>query len=383
MADHDFTQIDVDTVNVFLKRRLRRFVFTWFHYTPEDVTRLKGLTANDIDYLVVGFEICPNTQEKHLQGYIEFDEPQSGAQMIKRLQGSKKIIKPCNIRGAVALKGRLANSRYCKKPESKDPEFPEGYFELLFREKKQGNRSAYTDFAQEMAINPTISTALESNPEMVLKHYAGTMGIIRHLSETQSLNACKESMSDWQPWDWQRKLIMDLSKPADDRKVIWYIDLHGGTGKSKVCDYLHLFHNAELMENGRTADLAHAWQCKPICLFDLSRSTQEHVNYGAIESIKNGRIFSGKYMSGTKWATGNTHVVVFANWEPEFSRLSADRWDIRRINREEHCIRTMIVEQVVDNGLISDEDLEMQQLLDEIARGVDNVDDPVDTDLHK
>jgi hypothetical protein len=55
------------------------------------------------------------------------------------------------------------------------------------------------------------------------------------------------------------------------------------------------------------------------------------VNYGAIEQIKNGLLFSGKYEGG-QCVFNQPHVIVFANAEPKEEQMSMDRWDIREIS---------------------------------------------------
>lgn len=49
-----------------------------------------------------------------------------------------------------------------------------------------------------------------------------------------------------------------------------------------------------------------------------------------IESFKNGLFFSPKYDTCTK-TFKSAKVVVFANWAPDKTKLSADRWDVRHI----------------------------------------------------
>lgn len=74
-------------------------------------------------------------------------------------------------------------------------------------------------------------------------------------------------------------------------------------------------------------------KCYCICIFDLSRTQAEKIDaiYMAMEQFKNGRIFSPKYHSATK-VFRTPHVVVFANYPPDLSKLSQDRWDIEELH---------------------------------------------------
>jgi hypothetical protein len=79
--------------------------------------------------------------------------------------------------------------------------------------------------------------------------------------------------------------------------------------------------------SGRAQDIAFAYQSQPIVIFDISRPTKlELCNdlYTCAESLKNGRIFSSKYMSKTK-SFKCPHVVFFSNAMPPVGVWSADR----------------------------------------------------------
>ena len=81
------------------------------------------------------------------------------------------------------------------------------------------------------------------------------------------------------------------------------------------------------MQDSKTAE-AYNGEC--VCIFDYSRSEEDHINYEVIESSKNGVMFSTKYVSTQKVHTP-PHVVIMANFDPNKSKMSADRWDVRYI----------------------------------------------------
>lgn len=133
---------------------------------------------------------------------------------------------------------------------------------------------------------------------------------------------------------WQEELHTELSQEPDDRKVIWYCDWEGGTGKTSFAKYMAVHHHATVMTNAKSNDIAYGLPDHPkIVIFNLTRSSQDHINYEAIEAIKDGLIFSGKYESKTK-VFNSPHVVIFANKLPDKQKLSADRWDIREMGEE-------------------------------------------------
>ena len=123
---------------------------------------------------------------------------------------------------------------------------------------------------------------------------------------------------------WQ-KAVLNLLKDQDDRHVMWIHDEGGNTGKSFLSTYLLRTGDAYVVEGGSTRDLSYAYEDQPYVVFDFCRSQKEFVNYHIIESFKNGRMFSSKYMSSLR-VFKPAKVVCFANFMPEWRKLSLDRW---------------------------------------------------------
>jgi len=135
---------------------------------------------------------------------------------------------------------------------------------------------------------------------------------------------------------WQQKVIEMINKPCeDDREIHWFYDSKGAKGKTALCKYLYTWHSATVVNNGAFADLAYVLPEDPkIVCFALPRTLESRVNYSAIEAIKDGMIFSGKYESRTK-VFNSPHILVFANFLPNFSSLSLDRWRVHDLNDSE------------------------------------------------
>lgn len=129
--------------------------------------------------------------------------------------------------------------------------------------------------------------------------------------------------------EWMQDLSLDLTEcEPDPRKIIWYVDIIGGKGKTSFSKYMAVKHKACILNSGKSSDVAYAINNPKIVIIDLSRSIEGHFNYDILEQIKNGMVFSSKYESNTKMFN-NPHVVVFSNWAPDINKLSKDRWDIR------------------------------------------------------
>jgi hypothetical protein len=133
-------------------------------------------------------------------------------------------------------------------------------------------------------------------------------------------------------YDWQATVEGWLKEEPDDRHIHWIYDKVGGNGKSKLVNYVTDNYSACCFNNGKESDIAYAYDSQPIVLFDLPRA-KKHVNYVTMEDLKNGRLFSGKYESTTK-RFNPPHVVVFANWLPDFSEMSMDRWCVYKLEKK-------------------------------------------------
>lgn len=165
----------------------------------------------------------------------------------------------------------------------------------------------------------------------------------------------KEFISDWSNrdeydeedlpslYDWQQRLLEELQQKPDPRKVIWYVDTQGNTGKSTMKSLLVRQHNA-YYATGKCQDMYYAYNKQPIVIFDIPRTHEGHVNYTAIEDFKNGMVFSTKYESKAK-VFKKPHVVIFSNFEPNQLSLSQDRWDIRYID---NVSKTVLSEKPIE-----------------------------------
>lgn len=137
--------------------------------------------------------------------------------------------------------------------------------------------------------------------------------------------------------DWQLEILDIVNEKPDYRKIYWYWEESGNTGKSALTKYLCVHHNA-LNLSGKGNDCKHAivsWKEKKkvypkLIIFDIPRTNIDYISYEAIESIKNGVFFSGKYESA-QVIMNSPHIFIFANTPPIEHKVSADRWIIKKI----------------------------------------------------
>lgn len=137
---------------------------------------------------------------------------------------------------------------------------------------------------------------------------------------------------------WQADIIKLIESPADDRSIYWYWESKGCSGKTAIAKYICAKYNA-IVVSGKSTDCKNAIlqyfnsknKYPDIIIFDIPRCNQNHISYEALESIKNGLFYSGKYEGGM-CIFNCPHVICFANEEPEHHILSSDRWHLININ---------------------------------------------------
>jgi len=131
--------------------------------------------------------------------------------------------------------------------------------------------------------------------------------------------------------DWQANLLEELKAIPDDRRVYWVTDKAGGRGKSFLAKYIYLTYNT-IIADGKKDNVFNQLKTKldaneepHVVLLDIPRCGQGYMNYGVIEQLKNGLVYSGKYEGGD-CVFDPPHVVVFANFDPDWSQFTEDRW---------------------------------------------------------
>lgn len=215
-------------------------------------------------------EVCPTTGTPHIQGHFEFESKIRPAGYFKGT--------PCEGGHWEKTISRRASVVYCSKLDSKSGETHiKGFPKSMFRKIK------------------------------VLK---------------------KEEL-----YFWQRDIVYECEQDPDDRTINWIWEAEGNRGKSALVKYLVVNHHAMIV-SGKSADIkyqiASAEFTPDIIVYDIPRNKKNHVNFNALEDIKNGLFSSTKYE--TKMILIPTpHIFCFANFEPDLEMMSKDRWNVIEI----------------------------------------------------
>jgi len=311
---------------------VRRWRFTLNNPTAAVVASLRHWPNPGLKFIVVQGE---KVTTPHLQGYIETKEA-LGVKVLNRTYFDNKA----NI--GIAKGDADQNIAYCTKDDSYDesvcPRTMHGE-----AGPKQGKRNDLEAIKEMIDAGATFDMVCEAEFSTVAKVDRFVKQRIAARDAQKQHDELVAVFNNTVLWSWQNRLATMLQAVPDPRKVFWFWESEGNKGKSFMARYLATMHQALILESGRKVDLAHIFvttiPTPKIVIFDLSRTAAPMENashspidvvYSLMESIKNGYIVSTKYDSkGLSFTV--PHVVVFANFEPDQSKMSSDRWLIHNI----------------------------------------------------
>ncbi len=292
------------------------------------------IAETNVRYWVYGNEVCPDTGKEHLQGYIEFPK-QKGMRAVKKALGDTSA--HLEVRRGTSTEA----ADYCKK---------DGKWKEWGSISQWGGarRPKTADLAiQSVKDGLTDIEMIEDDPS-TFKQNQRLIGTYRKLiKEREGQQFLKEEFLNLELNPFQRK-IMSMLSAQTERQLLWVHDPDGNTGKTWLSKHLLALGGCFRATNGKTKDIAFAYEGEPTFVMDLSRSLEEYVNYDILEQVKNGLIFSGKYESKHK-VFRTPKMLVLANFAPDKSKLSKDRWVILN-HRSMHSAMGLPYKPMIDNG---------------------------------
>lgn len=283
--------------------------FTINNYSDNHETILKDMVPAVARYIVFGREVG-ETGTPHLQGYVQFINKKRLTQ-IKKMAG----FETAHLEPMMARDPRQA-AEYCKK----DKIFTEaGVMDT------QGQRKDLLQLAESYRLKRSYTDLKDQSA-----WYQYQRMIVNQVNMEDNeahFFAQKDKLKDFKLKNWQAVLVKAFMETPCSRSVYWLYDTVGNTGKSWFSRWLVLFMKAIRFENGKNADIKYAYNGERVVVFDYARTIEGRVNYEAIESIKNGIYFNTKYASGMR-VYGHPHLLCLANFPPDTTKLSEDRWII-------------------------------------------------------
>lgn len=291
------------------------FLFTRFENhgslsTEEVQAALEPLCS----YYAYQKEISPETQREHLQGYVVLKQRCRLRTFVSRF--------PCH---AEPRKGtHLQAKTYCTKEESR---VAGPWFGGMEPVNEGGRRRDLQEFTSALLSGTTNYELLETGYGEQMAKYPRFMPMVRI---TKLQHEVFLELPVFEPRiNWQWALCQTLAAAPSKREVLWRWESTGNVGKSyfamhfKPCESF-------IITGGKHADIHYAYQFEKYVFFDWARSNEGVFPYGLVEQFKNGYFLSTKYESIAK-RFQIPHVIVFANFAPDVSQMSLDRWNIENI----------------------------------------------------
>lgn len=267
-------------------------------------------------YIVFQLEEGEDTGTPHYQGYIQFSTRKRLSQ-VKAFLGGR-----VNVRRANGTAEE--NKTYCTKLSTRTA----GPWEFGDMTTK-GKRNDISEFVTDMRDNVMTEMEVFERHPLILAKYPRFVATARRLTAESSITDPPLAARP----GWQESLLRHLSTDPDPRKVVWYYDEVGGSGKSLFGRRFRCGDGSRpyIITGGKHGDIQYGYARQPVVFFDWPRSGQETFPYGVVENFKNGYFLNTKYES-TPVFFNSPHVIVFSNFYPDKTKLSLDRWDIHTID---------------------------------------------------
>lgn len=299
-----------------MSKSQRNYCFTSFSESEPKFT--EGMR-----YLIYQKEQCPHSGKLHWQGYVELHNKLT-------MNGVKTLFNDNTIHLEIRRGTREQARAYCMKPDSQcTPPVEHGDW-------KAGGRGSRTDLhklVSDIENGSTDYELLKTQPETVERYRTFIKHARNIINEHKSKEYIQQQFPTHKELNKVQTKIMEHIATQNERQVTWVYDEEGGCGKTWLSKYLIANCDAIRFTNGKTKDISYAYNNNPIVVFDFARSCEDRINYQIIEDLKNGILFSTKYESKQK-IFAPPKIVIMANFHPNKSALSKDRWDIINISAE-------------------------------------------------
>jgi len=284
---------------------------------PEKALVAALLSSDQVEYGIVGREVS-STGTPHLQGYVRFNTN-------KRFRVVRGLIPRAHVERARGSADQ--NRTYCAKAGDSDEygTIPVG---------GQGHRSDLDDFIQWGETFETEKGRPPTSPEVALARPHEYLKYPRCVRLFERRAKIPDFVTGEPRAGWQDELAQELDDAADSRKIIFYVGREGGEGKTWFQQYFltKFKEETQIMSIGKRDDIAHTVNRHTrYFFFNVPRGQMEFLSYSTLECLKDRLIFSPKYASQMKALIHTPHVVVFSNEEPDDTKLSRDRYDIRHV----------------------------------------------------
>ena len=323
-----------------------KFVFTLHNWTPTDWDHLRSFCENEdnkVKYLKVAKETGKEGESPHLQGCAFFNsrtfKKQRPSAISKLLMGpnedvhlpdprdpGKFLKKHYHVDG---MRGTLAEASECCGNIIKEGEC-ETYVCGEIPASEQGRRTDH-EAAQECIIEQAKAGVKFSVIEDALPSFADKSNAWMRKKYMQHRIFEENFFEINKPFEWQGELADYLSRPPDERKIVFVVDPEGNAGKTEFMKNASFLIPDKDVFTCSPKDVKTLSSLIPddgadVILIDCPRSIQCDLACDFIEEVKNGFVINEKCQCAVK-RFKVPHVVIFMNRYPKFGKtvLSADR----------------------------------------------------------
>nr|AGL74878.1 replication protein [Croton yellow vein mosaic alphasatellite]AIH07547.1 replication protein [Croton yellow vein mosaic alphasatellite] len=278
--------------------------FTIFFITSSAPDLIPLFENTHVSYACWQEEESPSTRRRHLQGYLQC----KGQRTLKQVKSLFGDLNPHLEKQRARRTDEARN--YCMKDETR----VSGPFEFGVYVASGSNKRKLEDLLGNS--DNEIEEPQKYRRAMAMK--------MTKESHQWALN----NPFPFELKEWQERLSADLNSNPDDRTIFWVYGPTGGEGKSQFAKYLGLNKNWLYLPGGKVNDMMYMYCKKPQSnlIIDYPRCNKDFINYAFLEMVKNRTVYSYKYEPvGFIDPTCNVHVVVMANFLPDYERISQDR----------------------------------------------------------
>lgn len=250
---------------------------------------------------LVGYAVWQHERvtHNHLQGYIQFKAPVRRT-YVNRLLGGRSHVEE-------ARKGFEACYKYCTKEDS-----------------RLAGPWEYGTSVSQGSNKRKLVEAYRASPErLMLEDPAKFRRVEVMIRNNEFYN---QSMSGTFDRPWMLELTSFLESSPDRRTIYWVYGPEGNDGKTHYA--MFLAHKGWYYTKGGKKDNVVYQYMSDITrnvVIDIPRESKDYIQYDLMEMFKDRTIISNKYEPLTVFSHDTIHVVVMANFLPDFSRISRDR----------------------------------------------------------
>ncbi|AXH76395.1 MAG: putative viral replication protein [Cressdnaviricota sp.] len=304
----------------------------WEQYDIEKMDKKQS-----IKYIIYQGELCKDGK-KHIQGFLQLHKKKEMT-FIKKLLNDKTLhIEP--MRGTPEQARLYCTDEYIdKEGNKKDIWFNQiEYGELDNTTERQRTDliSLKNKIVDGERVDKILLESTDNKEIHNILQYNRTLKKLEQVVRYESIKT--QLLQQFKDVKWnkvQTKILEIISERPDNREVNWIYDEDGNTGKSYLSKYLQLTEDIYYITGGKQNDILYGYEGQEIVIIDLARTyadNLEHI-YTIIENLKNGMYLSTKYETIQK-IFKVPHIIVMANFRPDKTKLSRDRWNI--INTDDY-----------------------------------------------